>query len=428
MPKKLIAPRPGEGVEELVVSTWLKNEGDHVEEMESIVEVETDKVVTEIPSPASGTVLKILVPQGQTVKVGAVMALIGEAGESEDNDQQITDTGRNKAVSAKAADEKPAESQIADPQISVNLGTAADAKPPRQLSPLVRRMIAENKLDPAKIKGTGNGGRITKFDIEAYLASPQQTFEATESTTSSIRLGTQTSQAVITEGDQLVPHTNLRRQIAERMVNSLAVSPHVLTVMEADLTNVLAHRTAHKAAFAAQGITLTLTAYFIAAMVEALKMNPQVNASWTDEGLLLHRDINIGMAVALGEAGLIVPVIKQAQNLSLQGIAHAVNDLSARARSKKLNPEEVRDGTFTLTNHGSGGSLFASPIINQPQLGILGTGKMQKRAVVIATDQGDSIAIRPMIYLSFVFDHRALDGESADKFLTDVKTLLERWS
>jgi len=195
------------------------------------------------------------------------------------------------------------------------------------------------------------------------------------------------------------------------------------------MSRVLAHRKANKDKFAADGVNLTLTAYFIAALAKALSEHKVINATWTDEGLFTYTDVNIGMAVALGEAGLIVPVIKQVQNLSLRGIASQVNSLAERARNKKLSPDDVRGATFTLTNHGTAGSLFAMPIINQPQLGILGTGVMQKRAVVITDEEGDdSIAIRPMVYLSLVFDHRAIDGESGDNFLADVKKALENWS
>jgi 2-oxoglutarate dehydrogenase E2 component (dihydrolipoamide succinyltransferase) len=212
------------------------------------------------------------------------------------------------------------------------------------------------------------------------------------------------------------------------MVNSLHTSPHVLTVMEADLSKVLAHRAANKAAFAAQGVNLTLTAYFCSAIVSGLKACPEVNSSWTDAGIQLFDVINLGMATALGKDGLIVPVIKDAGLLSLQGLAQKINDLAARARAKKLLPEEVKGGTFTLTNHGSGGSLFAMPIIFQPQAAILGTGIMQKRPVVVTDASGsDAIAIRPMIYLSLVFDHRILDGESADRFLKTVKAALDDW-
>ena len=226
------------------------------------------------------------------------------------------------------------------------------------------------------------------------------------------------------DGDQLIKLTTIRKQIAEHMVLSQKTSPHVLTVMEVDMSKVVAHRTVNKESFARDGVNLTYTAYFIAAIVTGLKAYPTTNSSWTEEGVLIHKAVNIGMATSLGEEGLIVPVIKHADDLSLLATARAVNDLSNRARAKKLQPDEVRGGTFTLTNHGISGSLFAFPIINQPQCGILGVGAIQKRALVV----DDAIAIRPMVYLSFVFDHRILDGASADWFLMKVKETLENWS
>ena len=202
-----------------------------------------------------------------------------------------------------------------------------------------------------------------------------------------------------------------------------------MTVMEADMSRVVSHRTANKASFAAESVNLTFTAYFMASIASALKFQPLVNSSWTEKGIQLHGEVNIGMATSLGEEGLIVPVLRKVNELSLLGIARAVNDLAMRARAHKLYPDEVRNGTFTLTNHGMGGSLFAMPIINQPQCGILGVGAIQKRPIVV-TDAlgGDSISIRPMVYLSFVFDHRILDGSSADLFLAKVKEVLENWS
>lgn len=222
----------------------------------------------------------------------------------------------------------------------------------------------------------------------------------------------------------MIPHTSIRRSIAEHMIKSKSISAHVTTVMEVDLSKVVAHRNANKAAFARDGVNLTYTAYFMAAIVSALKAFPQVNSSWSDEGLVLHSAINIGMATSLAEAGLIVPVIKAADGLSLLGLARAVNDLAQRARDRKLLPDEVKGGTFTLTNHGTSGSLFATPIINQPQCGILGVGMVQKRAVII----NDAIAIRPMVYISLTFDHRILDGASADWFLAKVVDTLQNWA
>lgn len=230
--------------------------------------------------------------------------------------------------------------------------------------------------------------------------------------------------SVPAQGDQLIKHTVIRKQIAEHMLLSKHTAPHVLTVMEADLSRVVKHRDTNKEIFARDGVNLTFTAYFMVALVAALKAYPNVNSSWTEDGILVHRAINLGMATSLGEDGLIVPVIKSADNLSLLAMARAVNDLANRARAKKLQPDDVKGGTFTLTNHGISGSLLAFPVINQPQCGILGVGALQKRVVVI----DDAIAIRPMVYLSFVFDHRILDGASADWFLAKVKETLENWN
>lgn len=422
MATKLIAPRPGEGVEELTVVTWLKQVGDPVEEFESVVELETDKVMTEFPSPVSGTLLRIDVVAGDSVQVGETMGLIGEPGESLDEETE-------KPAQVPQAEEVPAE-VVEQEQPVIAEKPAAKAS---FLSPLVRKMLDEHQLDPDQIQGTGAGGRITKQDVEAYLASPKkESPSAPESETEVKEKPVQPAKAAPVPTDipgVLIPHTSTRRQIAARMVDSVHTSPHVLTVMEVDMSRVLAHRKANKEEFAADGVNLTLTAYFIAALAKALSKHKVINATWTDEGLFTYTDVNIGMAVALGEGGLIVPVIKQVQNLSLRGIASQVNSLAERARNKKLSPDDVRGGTFTLTNHGTAGSLFAMPIINQPQLGILGTGVMQKRAVVITDENGnDSIAIRPMVYLSLVFDHRAIDGESGDNFLADVKKNLENWS
>lgn len=426
MATKLLAPRTGEGVEELTVTNWLKAVGDHVEEMESVVEIETDKVITEYPSPVSGTLLRIDIPVGNIVKVGESMGIIGEAGESLDNLEANQPQPESKTEPVKA---QSSEKEIEEtPKAVQSNGEKSDF-----LSPLVRKMLAEHKLDAANISGTGSGGRITKQDVEAYLKNPQPAPSKsvqTQPTPSQSHPAPAVVGATISADmpGTLVPHTTTRRQIAAHMVNSVATSPSVLTVMEVDMSRVLAHRKANKAKFAQDGVNLTLTAYFASAITQAIADHRIVNASWTDEGIYTYNDVNLGMAVAMGTGGLIVPVIHQAQNLSLKGMAAKINDLADRARNKKLKPEEVRGGTFTLTNHGTGGSLFAMPIINQPQLGILGTGTMQKRAVVITDENGnDSIAIRPMVYLSYVFDHRAIDGETGDNFLMAVKKILENW-
>lgn len=423
MPAKFLVPRLGEGVDEVTIVRWLKREGEAVNELEPLVEVETDKVVTEVPSPASGIVLKIEIPEGSPARVGQVMAWVGQPGESLSAEAETHKQAASVPAQAEAELEKPMEAAL--PSSGAPQG---DAQPHGTgfLSPVVRKMAAEHGIDLSQVRGTGLGGRITKQDVMQFLENREQRTESGQP-------GRPVSEAVIgvtpSPGQQFIPHSTIRRQIAERMVASKRISPHVLTVMEADLSRVIAHRAANKALFARDGIHLTFTAYFVAALAAALKAHPPVNSTWTEEGLLLHSDIHIGMATSLGAEGLIVPVIRNADHLSLLGIARAVNDLAERARTKRLQPEEVRDATFTLTNHGTAGSLFAMPIISQPQCGILGTGATQKRPVVVTdADGNDAIAIRPMVYLSFVFDHRILDGASADAFLATVKERLEEWA
>jgi len=408
MAVKVLVPRLGEGVDELTIVHWLKQEGDSVKEMEPLVEVESDKVVTEIPSPQAGVLLKIAMNENTVAKVGSVLGWIGAAGE-------MLAKPEVPAPQPAATQPRPVETAVPVP--------ASETVPTVRggfLSPIVRKMAAEHHLDLNLVHGSGLGGRITKQDVLDYLAGHQAT--------APVRPNMPAMAVTPLTGDRLLPVSSVRRQIAERMQQSKQVSPHVLTVMEADLSRVSAHRAANKDSFAASGSRLTYTAYFIAAIAAALRRHPLVNSSWSDQGILQHAEINIGMATSLGEEGLIVPVIHNADRLSLPGVAHAVNDLADRARAKQLKPEEVRGGTFTLTNHGTGGSLFAMPIINQPQCGILGTGSIQKRPVVVTDQTGnDAIAIRPMVYLSFVFDHRILDGASADAFLVDVKQVLEEW-
>lgn len=422
MATRLLAPSMGEGVEEVTVMDWLKKEGDSVKELESIVELETDKVSTEIPSPAGGIVLKILAQQNEVVKVGATLAWIGAPGEKIESESSAAEEASRLPVQAEPTTTAPAAEGMTPATSQATRGEYTG-----RISPLVKKLATLNNVDLNRVPGTGMEGRITKEDILNYIETAGTSTKVAPSTPEA-EMPTK-SPAVDVSAGSFVPHSSLRKQIAERMVNSKRTSPHVLTVMEADLGKVLAHRKANKEVFARQGVNLTLTAYFCAAIVSALKSHPLVNSTWMDEGLQLYNTINLGVATSLGADGLIVPVIKDAGSLSLLGLAKSINDLSSRARSKKLMPDEVKGGTFTLTNHGSSGSLFATPIIFQPQAAILGTGMMQKRAVVVTDEAGnDAIAIRPMIYLSFVFDHRILDGESADLFLKAVKDALENWN
>ncbi len=440
MPTQVIMPQLGESVVEGTITRWLKQKGERVEEYEPLLEVNTDKVDSEIPSPVSGTVLEILVPADTTVRAGEVLAWIGEPGEP----LQGNGNGKEETPGETAAEVAP---QAEAPASADAMQTGAPAAPQASgreggrgfISPVVARIAAEHNLDLSVMQGTGQGGRITKKDVLAFLEEQEKTGAAPAPARVELEPAApapqpapaytappETSPAALP--GELLPHSPVRRAIAEHMVLSKRTSPHVTTVFEVDLSRVVAHREAHKAAFARDGVNLTYTAYLISAAVSALKAYPAVNSSWSEEGLILHREINFGMAVALGEGGLIVPVIKNADSLSLLGLARTINDLANRARARQLRPEEVKGGTFTLTNHGTSGSLFATPIINQPQCAILGAGAIQKRAVVVTVDRVDAIAIRPMVYLSLTFDHRILDGAAADHFLGKVVESLQNWT
>lgn len=408
-------PEMGEGVIEATVAQWLKGEGDSVKQYEPVLEIETDKVTTEATAEVSGILLKVFVPAGTTVPVGTLLAVIGKAGEQWDDDATPTTTTTSPTPAAKA--EKPAHTN----------GQPA-ATYSGWVSPVVRRMAAEHQLNLDLITGSGRDGRITKQDVIAYLEARQ-----TEPTpappapppavVAPLPTATPKPTAVtVPAGAEILPLTSIRRAIADHMVLSKHTSPHVTTVFEVDFAAVAAHRQSNKAIFARDGANLTFTPYLVIASAQALRQHPLVNSSWGENGIVLKRDINIGVAAAIPD-GLIVPVVKQADNYNLLGLARMINDLAERARKKMLRPEEVQNGTFTITNHGVSGSLFATPIINQPQCAILGVGKIEKRVKVI----NDAIAIRPLAYVSLTFDHRILDGASADGFVATVKAILENW-
>lgn len=443
MTTEVIMPQLGESVVEGTVTKWLIGEADSVEEFDPLVEINTDKVDTEIPSPATGTILKLLVAEGETVKAGTLLAVIGEPGEEvPDVPKAVPENGDSSAppeTSTKAKAAVPAEGGL-----KAAPGTPGTAKASREklgfISPVVARIAAEHDVDLGQVSGTGSGGRITKKDVLAYVESGQpvapweepasgELFRPTEEIFGEKQPAPKTAAAAGT----IQPLDAVRTRIAEHMVRSKHTSPHVTTLMEADMGRVIAHRKAHKESFQREGANLTFTAYFVAATVEALKEIPIVNSSWSDEGIVLHKSANVGVAVSLGDEGLIVPVVKNAEQMSLLAIAKAVNDLGERARSHKLVPDEVQGGTFTITNHGVSGSLLATPIINQPQCAILGVGVLQKRPVVIegmspSGEPEDSLAIRPMVYLTLTFDHRIIDGAIGDHFLGIVVQRLQSWA
>jgi 2-oxoglutarate dehydrogenase E2 component (dihydrolipoamide succinyltransferase) len=456
MPTNVIMPQLGESVVEGTVSKWLKAEGDAVQEFEPLLEISTDKVDSEIPAPANGVVLKITVREGETVERGTLLAVIGQPGENPADAPPV--------ASPHGHTPAPPEPQSAAPQNAA----PGNGKPEYSghVTPVVARMVAEHHLDLSQISGTGRDGRITKKDVEAYLETggqsaasaaereldPWETPGSGDLFKPTVDYGTPAAPETPSApqpaaapaqpprvhpveaipdaaAGELVALSPMRKAIAAHMVRSkLQTSPHVTTVFEIDLSTVLAHREANKAAFAKQGVNLTLTAYFVAASVEALRATPMLNAQWTDAGIYMLHAINVGIAVAIDD-GLIVPVIQHAADLNLLGTARAVNDLASRARSKQLKPDEVQGGTFTITNHGVSGSLFATPIINQPQVGILGVGVLEKRVKVITDALGnDSIAIRPCIYASLTFDHRVVDGATGDSFMLVLKQRLEGWT
>jgi pyruvate/2-oxoglutarate dehydrogenase complex dihydrolipoamide acyltransferase (E2) component len=422
---QVIMPQLGESVVEGTISKWLKSKGEHVEEFEPLLEINTDKVDSEIPSPASGILLDILVLEGTTVTAGTLLAWIGEANETPEEIEA-------RSPQAVIRESDPPAATIEHPQFALPMPTSGRNQNLGFISPVVAKIAAEQGIDLSQVRGTGQAGRITKKDVLTFIEARQDVTTPpglTPSHITTLRVepaqpADRTAESKEILPGEILPLNPVRRAIADHMVMSKRTSPHVTTVMEADLNRIVAHRQANKDTFARDGINLTFTAYFVAATVSALKTFPIVNSTWRDEGILIQREINIGMATSLGESGLIVPVIKNADGFSLLGLARVVNDLAHRARARQLKPEEVKGGTFTITNHGISGSLFATPIIYQPQCGILGIGAIQKRVTVIE----DAIAIRPMVFLSLTFDHRILDGATADYFLARVVESLEKWN
>lgn len=410
-------PQMGESVVEGTILRWLKQPGERVAKNEPLLTISTDKIDTEVPAPVDGVLLEVTTPEGVTVRAGTVIAAIGAAGESVPPVVALPITAPPIAALPIAAPPEAAP--------------RSETRPTGRtfISPVVARISAEHGVDLAQVSGTGLGGRITRKDLEAYLASVRQAVAEGEEGAAA------TSEAALhlDAEDLLTPLTTMRRAIAQHMVLSKRTSPHVTTICEVDMTAVVRHREANKRTFTRNGATLTYTAYFIAAAVAGLHAAPEANSRFTDAGIVRHGRIHIGVAAALPE-GLLVPVIRDADELSLAGIARSLNDLVNRARAGQLKADAIQGGTFTITNHGTGGSLVATPIINQPQSAILGVGAIVKRPVVRSSSASllpsadDAIIIRPMVYLSLTFDHRVLDGAQADRFLTAVKEKLENWS
>lgn len=400
---------------ESVISLWFKAVGEQVTENEPLLEVTTDKVNVEIAAPASGTLAEILKNDGDKVEPGDLVGRIALEGSS---------ARAEPAPTPKSGVEPDSLPQADGASKTPPVGTRAVGDAVSELSPAVRRLLKEHDLDPSTITGTGRGGRITHQDVMNVVESRGGAAERASIKTAPASSGAARGSPAIPS--RSVPHTQMRRTIAQHMVNSMSVAPHVTSVFDADLSAIVAHRETNKADFKSRGANLTYTAYFVAATVEALKAVPEANSRWHDDRLEIFEDINVGVATALPKGGLIVPVIRKAQDLDLFAIAERLGDLTERARNAALDPKDVQAGTFTISNHGVSGSLVAAPIvINQPQVAILGVGKLERRVVVEDVNGKEEMVIKPMCYVTLTIDHRVLDGFQANQFLTRFVEALE---
>ncbi len=444
MPVDVIMPQMGESIFEGTITKWLKKPGDKIERDEPLFEISTDKVDAEIPAPAAGVLKEIKVAEGQTVPIQTVVAVIEAAGAAEAAPAAAPSPAEKPKAAAAAEKpaakvaEKPAPAAVAAPPAAAPAAAAPARRDGHRIhsSPLVRRLAREHNIDLSTLRGSGAGGRISKKDIlaaiEAGGARPA-TAPAPAGLTAPVVPGA----AVHVAFENAVPRERIyfgryevqsmsvmRQKIAEHMLASKRVSPHVYSVDETDMTRIVELRERTKGEFEKrQEAKLTFMPFFVRACIEGLRAFPTVNASADGTNVVLHRDINIGIAVAL-DWGLIVPVVKNAEEKNFLGLQRAINDLAERARTKKLKPEEVQEGTFSITNPGVFGGLMGLPVINQPNVAILGIGAIQKRPVVI----NDAIAIRSMVYLTLSYDHRVVDGATAHQFMAKVKSALENWN
>lgn len=377
------------------LSHWLVDLGSTVKSGEPILELETDKVSMEICAPASGCLQEIIKQPGDNIEPDMVLGRLASG---------------NQNIDQSPSKKNNEDSAGADRLLSTNSLKGQDL-----IGPAVRKLVREHSLDISQISGSGRGGRVTREDVMTFLQRPEATAGCTDFTTNLV--------------GKRIPHSPMRQSIAKHMVESLLhTSPHVTSVFELDMSNLSEHRRWHKKAFAEQGVKLTFTAYFVAASVAAIRAVPQVNARFHDDALELFEEINIGVGTALGDRGLVVPVIEGVQNKNLLSIAEALQGQTERARRGKLTPRDMKNGTFTISNHGVSGSLFAAPIIiNQPQVAILGIGKLEKRVVVREIDGRDEMLIKPMCYVSLSIDHRALDAHQTNQFLSVLVETLETW-
>lgn len=432
-------PAMGEGVIEATINKWLVTEGTQVKEDDPLVEVATDKVDSEVPAPAAGVVLSIVAKEGSIAKIGDLLAVIENNAVPSKEDLKKVDKEVER-VRETIQEVKKEKTEVETASRDLKSRTPSG----KFISPLVRSIAAKEGIsytDLDKATGTGMDGRITKDDILKLLEEKNsvkesvmvkevtETRDVPEQTTSSKTVKKEVSPVAPSAGDEIIPMDRVRKIIAEHMVMSKRTSPHVTSFIDADVTRLVNWRNANKDKFlAAEGQKLTLTPIFIDAVARALHEFPMVNISVDGDNIIRKKNINIGMATALPDGNLIVPVIKNANEKSLTGLAKTVNDLASRARINKLKPDEITGGTFTITNFGSYDNLAGTPIINQPQAAILGTGVVRKTPVVLETPEGDVIAIRQIMILSLSYDHRVIDGALAGRFLHKVKEILENYS
>ncbi len=436
---EVVMPQMGESITEGTVSKWLKSVGDSIAKDEPLLEISTDKVDAEVPSPAAGKLIEVRVNEGETVEVGSVLALVGAEGAA------VTSAPPRATEAPKAETPAPAAPAMPEPPVRTaaaaaggNGDVSVDGLRRTKSSPLVRRIAEEHGVDITRIPGSGISGRVTKDDILSFIETgaalrPQDLLvsrasEATQPASAVSSAPTNMGAVnVPSAGDRVEKMSVMRKKIAEHTTMSKKTSAHVTSVYEIDMTNVAKFREKNKTEFQSRyGTKLTYMPFVFQAVTNALRKFPVVNAQVSGENIVYKGDINLGIAVAL-DWGLIVPVIKRADTLSLSGLAVAANDLADRARAKKLNPGEVADGTFTITNPGVFGGLYGTPIINQPQVAILCVGAIEKRPRVLTTHDGDDyIAIRTMAYFALTYDHRIVDGADAERFLAFMKAFLEK--
>ena len=429
-------PAMGEGVIEATINKWLVKEGSEVKEDDPLVEVATDKVDSEIPAPTAGTLVSIIVKEGATAKIGELLAIIeNNTVPTKEELKKVDKEVKRIRETIDTVKQQKTEIEV----VSHNMKSRTPSG--KFISPLVRSIADREGIsytDLDKITGTGMDGRITKDDILKILeeknpvSEPEKTVEAKEQSEQTNAIKTSKKEPVSvtrSTGDEIIPMDRIRKIIAEHMVLSKRTSPHVTSFIDADVTRLVKWRNSYKEQFmAAEGQKLTLTPIFVDAVAKALYAFPMVNISVDGDNIIKRKNINIGIATALPDGNLIVPVIKNANEKNLTGLAKAVNDLAERARMNKLKPDEITGGTFTITNFGSYNNLAGTPIINQPQAAILGTGVVRKTPAVIETEDGDMIAIRQIMILSLSYDHRVIDGALAGKFLHKVKEILENYT